>query len=354
MRILHVITSLELGGAEKLLTELLPEQRKLGNEVELLVLDTHGEVFLEKIKERGIKVHTTPFDNRKSPKNIFYIGKIVREGKFDVVHAHLTHAQYWTGFSRFLDFSKRTYVTTEHSTSNRRRGNRILKEMDRIVYGQFDKIISISPATEFNLVAWLGEGIEKKSRVIENGIETEGLEGNVRSAKRCELLMVSRFHPSKDHATVVRALEMLPKEYTVSFAGAGETMERCKKLVADMGLGDRVNFLGYCNNVRELFKEYDIAIQSSNYEGFGIGALEAMASGLPVVASDVPGLREVVSGGGLLFRPEDAEDLASKIRYLEDTEHYRDVSRAGIEKSLEFTIGKTAKRYVDYYREEQC
>ena len=350
MKILHVITSLELGGAERLMVDLLPEQKKLGHQVDLLVLDLRGEVFLKKLKTAGITVYSTNLGDRKSFKNIFKINKRIKEGNYHVVHAHLTHGQYWTSLSRYLDFaSERVYVTTEHSTSNRRRNSTLLKIIDRIIYGNFDRIASISSAVESSLLKWLGNQVKGRSEIIENGIDLKKYSRRVRRESNKKLLMLARFHSSKDHGTPIRAMEHLPEEYTLTFAGDGETIEEYKALVRELKLEKRVTFLGFCRDIPELLNTHDIGIQSSYYEGFGLGALEAMASGLPVIATDVPGLRDVIQEGGLLFPLGDIEKLMESLRYLENQEVYTTMSEKALENSEKFSIENTAKKYIEFY-----
>ncbi|MGL5174804.1 MAG: glycosyltransferase [Cetobacterium sp.] len=349
MKILHIITSLELGGAEKLLLDLIPAQKRQGADVELLVLDTNGEKFLEEYEKRGIKVHRTKINNRMSFKNIFEITKLLKSQKIDIVHAHLVHSQIWTSFARYFNRSI-IYVTTEHSTHNRRREKKVYKYLDRFIYNSFSKVIAISEATARELIKWTGISL-KKIEVIPNGVSLRAFMGKQKERKGNNLVMVSRFHPSKDHITVVRALEKLPKEYTLTFIGEGETEEAVKREVLMLKLEDRVQFLGYSNSVPALLKRADIAIQSSNFEGFGLSALEAMASGTPIIASDVEGLANIVSGSGLLFKAGDVNDLVQNIKQLEDPKIYLDKSRSGIKGSLVYSIESTAKKYIELYKE---
>ena len=171
MKILHTITSLELGGAEKLLTELIPAQISLGYHVEVLIMSDINAVFLDNLKASGVPVHVSKYNSISSWKNMFEIKKYAKKGKFDVVHSHLTHAQYWTSLASRIDFTKkRIYVTTEHSTSNNRRHKTIFKIIDRFIYKPYKKIISISPATETSLKKWI-KGDEKRFEIIENGVD---------------------------------------------------------------------------------------------------------------------------------------------------------------------------------------
>ena len=154
MKILHIITSLELGGAEKLLTELLPAQIESGHTIELMILSDINAVFKKDLEEKEVKIYTAKYNSKKSPLNILEINKRIKTGNYDIVHVHLVHAQYWTRMARLLDGNKnRKYLTTEHSTSNRRRNNKVLGVIDKFIFNGYDEIVSISNATEKAYIA---------------------------------------------------------------------------------------------------------------------------------------------------------------------------------------------------------
>lgn len=350
MKILHIITSLELGGAEKLLLDLIPSQKKQGVEVELLVLDTKDQVFLEDFKKRGIKVNITKINNKKSFKNIFEIVKLIKKENFNVVHAHLIHSQIWTSLAKRITKNVK-FITTEHSTSNNRRKKSIYKILDKMIYSSYDKVVAISEGTAESLIKWIGISM-KKLEIIENGVSLRAFMGRPKERKGDKLIMVSRFHESKDHLTVLRALKKLSKNYTLTLVGEGDTQDKVLNEAKMLKLGERVSFLGYSNSISSLLKRHDIAIQSSNYEGFGISALEAMASGTPLIGSDVKGLAEVVEGGGLLFQLGNENDLVDKILLLEDKAYYLQKSKDGIKNSLQYSIENTAKKYITLYKGE--
>jgi len=95
----------------------------------------------------------------------------------------------------------------------------------------------------------------------------------------------------------------------------------------------------------------DIGIQSSNWEGFGLTALEMMASGLPVIASDVAGLKQVVEGAGLVFEVNNAFDLAQKINdLLNNIPLYNKIKSQSLQRALEYDIRITAQKYLCEYK----
>lgn len=357
MKILHIITSLELGGAEKLLTELIPVQIAMGHEVELFILSDKNSVFLNNFKEKNIPLHTSKYNSITSWKNIFEIKKYIKKGGFDIVHSHLTHSQYWTSIASLLDFSKRVYVTTEHSTSNNRRKKFIFKLIDKFIYHSYKKIISISDATQDELVKWIG-GNKKRFEIIENGIDlkrfSEGKKIDLSSfgihPDDKIIIMISRFHEAKDQDTVIKSLEFLPKIYKLVLVGDGKRYEDLKNLATEKNLSSRVFFLGVRKDIPDLLKTSYIAVQSSIFEGFGITALESMSAGVPTIATDVPGLSNIVKGGGILFPVGDYKLLAKIIFSLERNNMYEKIKNSCIEKSKLYDIKITAEKYINLYK----
>ncbi len=356
MKILHTITSLELGGAEKLLTELIPAQIAMGHEAELLILCDKNAVFLDNFKLKNIPVHVSKYNSIKTWKNMFQIKKYAKKGKFDIVHSHLTHAQYWTSLASRIDFGKRIYITTEHSTSNNRRQKFIFKLIDRFIYKPYKKIISISPATQEELIKWIG-GNKKRFEIIENGVDLSRFsQGNKIDLSEYGLdsddkiiIMISRFHKAKDQDTVIKSLEFLPKIYKLVLVGDGERREELEKLTSEKNLSSRVFFLGIRKDIPDLLKTSYVAVQSSIFEGFGITALESMSAGIPTIATDVPGLSAIVKGGGILFPVGDYKKLAKIIFSLERNDMYNKIKNSCIEKSKMYDIKITAEKYINLY-----
>ena len=118
MKILHVITSLRIGGAEKLMVDLLPRLRDLGNEVELAVFYGAQTQFVEQLEEAGIKIHKFSMHS-----NVYHLNNLIKLrsffNEFDIIHTHNTACQLYGTIASLL--KKQMLCTTEHSTSNRRR-----------------------------------------------------------------------------------------------------------------------------------------------------------------------------------------------------------------------------------------
>ncbi|MGL6064070.1 MAG: glycosyltransferase [Fusobacteriaceae bacterium] len=354
MKILHIITSLELGGAEKLLTELIPLQRLQGHTVELLILYDRHKVF-------DMPYKCCKYNSKTSILNVFEILKEIRKGKYNIVHSHLVHSQIWTGLASLMDFSrKRSYVTTEHSTSNNRREKLIYKYLDKFIFSRYKKVICISEAVKVSLINWLGiKNPKKKYVIIENGVNIDYLRQlkpisrenfNLKN-EDIIITMVSRLEKAKDHETLLKAMTLLPKIYKLLIVGEGEREAELKELVKNLKIEKRVQFLGMRQNIGEIFKTSNIAVQSSYFEGFGITAVEAMACGVPLIASDVPGLNDVVRGGGILFSLGNSLELAKKILSLENEVYKNEIREKELIKSEYYSLKISCDKYLSLYKE---
>ncbi len=131
---------------------------------------------------------------------------------------------------------------------------------------------------------------------------------------------VGRLHPDKDQATLIRgfakALPALPEGSLLAVLGKGRLEQDLKELANELGIGDQVKFLGQVPEARRFFRGFDVFALSSDHEPFGMVLLEAMAAGVPLLATACGGAIEVVEGVGILFPLGDAERLAQGLQHL--------------------------------------
>lgn len=364
MKVLHIINNLGSGGAEKLIEESLPLMNNIeGIKADVLLLTDKNNVFDKKLKKSGVKVDTIPIRNLYSPLNMYYIKEHIVKGNYDVVHAHLFPANYWTSLASKLIFKKKPkFITTEHNTHNRRREKRYLRCLEKFIYSSYDKIISISQQTQDNLISWLKpkkKSIEKFV-VIENGINIKKFieakpyhkfEINGQFTQDTKLIcMVGRFSEQKDQATLIRAMEKLPSDIHLLLIGEGPLKEKNETLAKEIGVKDRVHFLGFRNDIPRIVKTVDIVVLSSHWEGFGLAAVEGMAAGKPVIGSNVDGLREIINDGESIFSVGNSYELAEKIKNLfSDRQKYLQKVKYFNERSKIFDIKNVLVKYVESY-----
>ena len=254
-------------------------------------------------------------------------------------------------------FCHKRIITTEHNTSNRKRGNWLLRLIDKWMYAKYDRIICISDQAETNLRKHLNIGTSDKSRIITiyNGIDIQKIREATPlddlKSNRFLIVMVAAYRPQKDQATLVRAMTKLPHDqYEAWLIGDGECQYEVEKLVKSLDAEDYVKILGVRTDVPRILKTADVIVMSTHYEGLSLSNIEGMAAGKPFVASDVEGIQEVTKGYGVLVPHEDAEALAKAIQRLHDDQDcYHRVADRCNERAQQFDLRDMVNNYNNVY-----
>ena len=355
MKILQVITSLLIGGAEKLIVDMVPLYRAQGHQVDVLLFDGVDTPFKRQLQEQGVTIYQLGQNKSVySPSNLFKLIPFLR--KYDIVHTHNTAPQLFAALGSVL--CSVVLVTTEHTTSNRRRAWTWYRMIDRWMYRRYRSVICISDATEFNLTKYLGN-CQTEVSTIYNGVNIQNFMGaeplpelRMLSKDKCVVVMVAGFRYQKDQDTLIKAITHLPKDkYELWLVGDGERRADLELLVKECKLENNVRFLGIRSDIPSVLKTADIAVMSSHWEGFGLAIVEAMAAGKPVVASNIDGLAQVVENAGVLFEPHNDVALANEIKKLaEDKDYAKQIADRCLQKAKQYDINKTVKAYLDIYQ----
>lgn len=349
MRVLQVIDSLRIGGAEVLVRDLAARFLQRGIDCEVLVLSRSSSWLEAALQSDGVKILDTGNIPLYSLRQVPALSKLLRG--FNLVHVHLFPAQLWVALAAVQDSCP--LVTTEHNTWNARR-RWWFRPVDKWIYSRYQQIACNSDATARELAAWC-PSVKDKLQVIPNGIPIEVF-ANARPANLLELgagmtkaVFVGRFEPQKDHGTLLRALVLAPQIH-LFLLGDGPLRRQLEQLASDLGVCDRVTFLGFRNDVPAILRACDIYVHSTTSDGFGIAACEAMAAGLPVIASDVPGLAQVVEGAGLVTPLGDHASLARELNTLAGSAERRaQMSEASRRRVRDFSIEKTVDLHIQMY-----
>lgn len=357
MKILQVITSLKIGGAEHVVVHLTNLLRKKGHTVDVVAFNGENTAFMEELEETGCRVYRLG-DSFYHPKYILMLRKIMRD--YDIIHTHNSSPQLFAAIAN-MGLGK-TLVTTEHSTNNRKREHPAFSFVDKWMYRQYSKVITISDIAEETLCKYLGlhghcdDGrLGHRITTINNGVDVNGF---YHSAPLEELshdgrfvsVMVAGFREAKDQDTVIRSMALLPDHYELWLVGDGVRRPELEQLIAEQHVGNRVRLLGIRSDVPNILKSADVTIMSSHWEGLSLSNVEGMSSGKPFVASDVNGLREVTAGYGILFEHGNARQLADIIRRLhDDSVYYHDVAKACYQRALQYDVNKMVEAYERVY-----
>jgi len=357
MKILQIIPTLKTGGAEKLLVDIVPRLNRKGIMCDVLTLIDEETPFKQELEKKNVKViGLSKTMSAYDPRFIIKIKPYLKQ--YDIVHTHLFQSQYWTGMAKIL-FSRHTkLITTEHNTSNRRRNIKWIKPIDRFVYKQYNKIISISCGTTYQFIEYLG--IREKVFTIPNGIDIDYFKNAIPIERKSLddrlnnndfiITMVAGFREQKDQDTLIKAIRYLPDNVKLLLVGDGIRRKECERLAKIENVKERVFFLGIRTDVASILQSSDVVVMSSKWEGFGLAAVEGMAAGKPVIASDVEGLAEIVKGAGLLFSVGDEKELSEKIILLNENKEYSDrVAGACFNRAKKYDVNNMVDSLVEVY-----
>lgn len=360
MKILHYTHNLGSGGAEKLLSDILPLMKEKGHEVHLAISNDKKNVpkFQEILNASDIPIFNfdTSFYN---PIQIIRIARMLRAEKYDIVHAHLFPTQYWLAFASVFKLKGTRLCKTEHNESNSRRKFKILRPIDRWIYSRYDNLIGITSTVTENLAIWL------KNRYIEtipNGVNLQQIQEAQQNydAKNYDflkpntynILMVGRFDGiNKDQLSLIKALEYLPDDVQLYFAGEGPAQEAIKEKTSELGFNNRVNFLGLRTDIYTIMNLVDLNVLSTNMEGLSGVTLESLASGKPFIGTDVGGVNNIVPDKSFLFPKQNPQALAEKITEIKDD---RSIQEELVKKALDhvkaYDISHMVEKYLEVYQ----
>lgn len=264
----------------------------------------------------------------------------------NIIHAHTARAVPCIKFSRFAG-----PVVLTHHNSELSFPAPFFRFLDRSV----DRYVAISRETEEIYTRMANRPIAR----ISNGVSDQFIapRARKRAGEPPRIIAVGAISSQKNYdlliATAAQLSNSLPQA-VFEVAGGGDALPEFRSKVEDEGLTRTVRFLGERSDVRELLSEADIFLNTSLYEGQSVAILEAMAMALPVVATDVPGNRDLVVDGknGLRAPLGDPRALAQALqRLIEDSALYAELSANARKVGLDFSATKSSTAHLDLYRE---
>ena len=346
MKTLHVHRIRGIGGSERHLLTLLPALAERGIEPVLVGLDDPGwdaADFYGALRVPSVRV--------RSPRDIdpLLLARLVRELRADVVHTHLVHADVYGGLAAKLRGSR--LVSTKHNDDPFRRG--AFRHVERGLARLADGVVAITESLRRFTIDEVGVPASKVE-TIHYGLDDlpdawgvnapDGIPEGARIA-----LAVSRLTGQKGIDVAIRALASLPADVVLVVLGEGPDRAPLERLARELGVERRVFLLGRVPDVAAWLRRADIFVHPARWEGFGLAVLEAMLAGLPVVATRVSSLPELVVDGetGLLVAADDAAGFAAAVSSALEQPALGDAGRARAH--AEFSVARMADRHVALY-----
>jgi len=350
LKILHLDPERNWGGGECQVMGLLTYLAGRGHRNHLMC---HPQGALaEAARRKGIETFPLSLRNELDVRPVFSLRRLIRREGYDIVHFHTKRAHALSLWLGRLHPGIRYVVTRRMDYPVRRN-----RYVDFLYNRRVDGVVAISR----KIADLLAEGgvRREKIRLIPSGIDAAPFPA--RSAEepgRVPLIVgtVAVLEERKGHLFLLEAAALLKQQdHPLRYRCAGEGSQRqtLERSALSLGVGGDVEFAGFVGDIPGFLSSIDVFVLPSLYEGLGVSVLEAMAAGLPVVASRAGGLPEIVDDGvtGLLVPPGDAQALAGAIAALISRPALaREMGARGRERVLRhFTIEQTARRNEDYY-----
>ncbi len=361
IRVLQLLTSTALGGGPRQVVHLV--RHLPAGEFQVSAAGPPDARFAADLRAVGVELAEVAVDSlRAFPVTLRRAARLVRDTRADVVHTHGKGAGLYGRLAARLAGVPSVHTFHGiHYESYSPAGQSVYLALERTLARVTHTVINVS-ATQDAEAQHLGLARPGRSAVVVNGIDVAELDA--RPARQIASLRrhpddpvvgcVARFDPIKNHETLVSALALVSRRHPTAvllLIGEGPEKARIDRLAGDLNV--RVVSPGSIGWEANVYANCDLYATASSKEGLPLAPLEAMASRLAVVASDVPGHRDVVEHGrtGLLAAP-DAPALAAAIEsLLDDPERRRRMGHAGRERVLrEFTVQTMAAKTADVYR----
>ncbi len=368
IRVGFVVHAMAVAGAESLVAATV---EGLGARIEptIFCLDAVGELG-ERFRLEGVPVVCLERRPGLDPRAAWRIGREVRRRRLEVLHAHQYGPFFYAALARLAGGARARLILTEHGRhdpdvvpARRRWANRLL--LGRLAH-------AVNACSEFSARAlvereWLGSGRGAgPPRVIPNGVDLARFRpaADVAAARRslgldpeaALVACVARFHPVKDHRTLLRAFAGVAAarpESELLLVGDGPERPRLEALAQELGIFSRVRFLGVRADVPEILRAADLFALTSASEAAPLTLLEAMATALPVVATAVGGVPEIARDGvegRLVPRADPSAAAAAMLELLDDRGRAAAMGRAGRARVEErYRLEDTVAAYGDLY-----
>lgn len=331
-KILHIINSLELGGAEILTISIAKEQKRRGHNVAIMSLKPGG-ALVKYARESGIAI-IAPRRHRlsKNPMNILDIMRHIDLLSTTIVHTHLFTAARWGRVAALLLGKKVIY--TEHGSV---RKYKINNRLSNFVLGNLANMNIFISNDDLNYYSKYFRLNLKKCSILPNFVDPKRVVDSQSAQKGVEkeyitICSVGNLSKNKGKKYLISAIPemnaMSPRPIKLLVCGDGPERVELVELTRKLGVEKQVEFLGNVHNIRAIYSRADLMIHPSTHEGFGLVIVEAMMNRIPVIATSVEGIIDILQDRitGYLIEPESSQAIVTAfLLYLSDERLCRDI-----------------------------
>lgn len=356
LKILLVIHSLKTGGAENMVRNLARELVLQGHGVRVVSLHSADTQVGHQMRACDIDVVGLEKAKGFDPRTVFRLATIIKDFDPDVIHTHLPVLAYVLPAARFSRSDARI-VHTMHNIAESETKMKPLKMVNRYAFHHGVIPVGISEEVRRSTCELYGLS-EHAVPIARNGsgsISELGQPRMLSSDDSKVLLCVARFEEQKNHKFLLEVVKSLQESARIKVSlvlvGDGSLLGQCKELARKLGVEDAVSFAGQRSNVPDFYRKADLFVLLSSYEGLPMTIIEAMSFGLPVIATSVGGVPDIVEDGTNGHLVGFDADSAAKVieETLTNEEEYLQLSRCAVETSKAFTAEKMTEEYLEIY-----
>ena len=351
MKIIQIVPMFAMGGGEVMCEKLIYELKKMGHEIIAVSMYNYHSAITERLESNGVRIE---YLNKNPGFNFrlfmdFY--RLLKKEKPDVVHNHLYSLKYVMPGAILNRIPVK--VHTVHSVASKEITG-LSKLVHKILFKYFNVVpVGLTRLIKESVVKEYGISDDKVSYIL-NGMPVEEYKNKTDYSIVKTILHIGRFQTVKNHRGLIEAFETIHKKYPdimLNLVGEGCLEDEIKVIVSEKNLDNVVHFKGLLADVRQELNKADIFCLPSNYEGMPMTIIEPMASGLPVVATAVGGVPDMITDGkdGVLCNntPEDVALALEKV--IQSAELREKLGKNALDTSKAYSSENMAKKYYNLY-----
>ena len=354
-RVMIVVHGLETGGAEMMVLHLARELSRAGHPVRVVSLHGDETDVAGLMRRAGIDVVALNKAKGPDPRTVLRLRAQMRDFSPDVVHTHLPVLEYVLPAARL--YGRRVgIIHTVHNLAREETRHRVLRAVNRLAFSH--GVVPVALNEEVRSSICREYALPPSAvPVVGNGIDLDAFRAPARrvvDGAGARLLCVARLAPAKNHALLLQTVARLVesgRDVSLTLVGDGPLRGRLEERARELGISGRVRFAGRRTDTPAFYRDADVFVLLSDYEGMPMSIIEAMASGLPVVATRAGGVAELVADGvnGALVEA-DADAAAEAIAAVcDDPALYARLSAGAVRTASRHSAAAMMEKYVDLY-----
>ena len=354
MKVIQVIPAFRLAGAEVMCENLCVALKNAGVDVIAVSLYSENTAITDRLDKKGVRIEYLDKKPGFDASVFIKLVHLFKKEKPDVVHTHIYASKYALPAAAIAGVKKK--IHTVHSMAQKEQGS-LGKKVNTFLYrhcgvvpvalsSEVKKSIGEVYGLQESIIPVVYNGIDLSKCIRKNDYEANGV---------FTIVHVGRFMKVKNHKTLIRAFARFAEKkesIRLQLLGEGELLDEMKDYAEKLKVADKVEFLGLQSNVYPYLNKADVFCLPSEYEGVPMTLIEAMGTGLPIVASNVGGIPDMLVNGenALLVEPNYVAVEKAIEKLYNDVEFRIRLGNAAALRSEEFSAKVMASSYIKIYR----